>query len=486
MSLSSALSNAVSGLSAASKRTETISDNLANAMTEGYAAREVGLSARVSGRQGAGVEIDGVLRRADPRATADRRGAEAWRSGASVRADAAARLAEAVGAPGAAGSLPARALAFENAVARLAETPESGPLQADAAAAAGGLADALNEASETTQRLRMEADAAIGGMVGEINEALAAVEDLNGQIRRETIAGRPAAALEEQRARQVDRLSGLVPMRIAERPHGAIALYTPGGGVLLDGRAAEVSFSTTALITPDMTLASGALGALRIDGKAVAAGTGDGPLDGGALGARFAVRDSLAPEAQAQLDAIAADLMARFEAPGPDPTLAPGDPGLFTDAGAALDPAATTGLAGRLQLNAAVDPAQGGEVRRMRDGVNSAASGPAGEDDLPRAMMDALSALSPAPAGSGLSGAVSFSGLAEGVSALRLQAEGESERASAFAQGRFATLREAESAATGVDSDEQMSDLLVVEQSYAANARVIQVADGLLRRLLEI
>ena len=58
MSISSAFSNATSGLTATSRLAEVVSSNIANAMTEGYARREVSLSARTGG----GVSIDGVSR----------------------------------------------------------------------------------------------------------------------------------------------------------------------------------------------------------------------------------------------------------------------------------------------------------------------------------------------------------------------------------------------------------------------------------------
>ena len=38
----------------------------------------------------------------------------------------------------------------------------------------------------------------------------------------------------------------------------------------------------------------------------------------------------------------------------------------------------------------------------------------------------------------------------------------------------------------GVDSDEEMQLLLQIEQSYAANAKVIQTVEGLYRTLMEI
>jgi flagellar hook-associated protein 1 FlgK len=39
---------------------------------------------------------------------------------------------------------------------------------------------------------------------------------------------------------------------------------------------------------------------------------------------------------------------------------------------------------------------------------------------------------------------------------------------------------------TGVDIDAQMQDLLLVEQAYAANARVIEVAGQMIKQLMEL
>lgn len=57
MSMASALNNAVSGLTASSRMAEVVSSNIANAMTEGYARRELSLSSDTLGGTGGGVQI---------------------------------------------------------------------------------------------------------------------------------------------------------------------------------------------------------------------------------------------------------------------------------------------------------------------------------------------------------------------------------------------------------------------------------------------
>ena len=54
-----------------------------------------------------------------------------------------------------------------------------------------------------------------------------------------------------------------------------------------------------------------------------------------------------------------------------------------------------------------------------------------------------------------------------------------------FASVRTTALQAAEREA-GVDSDDQLQRLLLIEQAYAANARVIQAVDDMLDSLLRI
>ena len=57
---------------------------------------------------------------------------------------------------------------------------------------------------------------------------------------------------------------------------------------------------------------------------------------------------------------------------------------------------------------------------------------------------------------------------------------------SASALTRSNTLYDAEIATSAVDMDQELQSLLLIEQSYAANARVIQTIDEMIQRLLQI
>jgi flagellar hook-associated protein 1 FlgK len=485
MTLSVTLATALSGLSVATRGAEVISSNIANAQTEGYARRELEVTSRVVGSASQGVQVASVRRIQDERVLADRRLSQAGSGAADTRAGFLARLEEALGQPQADGSLTARIAAFDSALIAAASRPDSEPRLAAVLDGARGLVRGLADASQRVQTARMRADADIARQVGTVNDALGRVADLNDRIVRAIAAGRDTTALLDQRQQAIDAIAPILPLREITAADGRVALYTAGGTALLDGSRPNVlGFTATPTIVPQMTLASGALSGLTVGGRAVATGPG-GPLSGGTLAAGFEVRDAIAPEAQSKLDALARDLVTRFSDPSADGTLPPGAPGLFTDGGAAFEAANETGLAGRLSLNAAADPAAGGGLWRLRDGLGAAMPGPAGDGQRLSALRTAL--VGPrVPASGGFGpGALGFAELASNwgaeVSGARLSAETDA----SFARARAEALREAEGA-NGVDTDREIQGLLAVERAYAANARVLQTVDEMIARLLEI
>ncbi len=485
MSISAAISNAYSGLTSVSRMAETVSNNISNAMNENYARREVITEHRVLAGTGMGVSVNAIDRAMDPLATASRRAHGAAYGAASTLSNASSRMAALMGKPGDSGALAARVLAFENSLRSAADAPASAPARAQVLAEAGNLTGTLKAISSQTMALRSEADGQIAAEVRQVNVALKKIETVNTEIKLRQGSGN-TAALEDVRKQLIDEVSSIIPIKQIAREGGTIALYSEGGAALLDGSAHELGFTATPVITPDMTLSSGALSGLTLNGRPMNIGTGTGQLEGGSLAAAFNVRDVLAPEFNARIDAVARDLVERFQSPGTDPSLAPGEAGVFTDNGAAFTPANELGLAQRVEINAAVDPAQGGDSWRLRDGINAVAQGPAGDDTQLRRMAYAMAAERTPSAATGLINLVSATEMAEGVTALVAAQAARAEDTTAYNAGQFDLLRESELAITGVDTDYEMQQLIMIEQAYAANARVISTADQLMQTLLEI
>ncbi|WP_341367980.1 flagellar hook-associated protein FlgK [Yoonia sp. BS5-3] len=478
MSISSALNNAMSGLTANARMTEVTSNNLSNVLTDGYAQRSVDLSPALLG----GVNIDGINRFVDAGLLADRRLSDAALQGQDRSTSMLIRLEQSLGDAEDLASIGSRLAAFENALISASSDPASETRLNAVVSRLGDLTTTLQANTRTVQELRQEADAAIARDIEVLNTSLQQVEDMNADILRLKSTGNDPSSLIDARQQVVDQIAGIVPIRELPRDNGTIALMTTTGTTLVDGRRVEFEFTRTPTITADMTLASGALGAIMVDGEALDLATGIGRLDGGSLGAAFALRDGTLVDVQAGLDEIAVDLVARFEDPANDPTLTAGDLGLLTDEGGTLDLADTVGLAGRIGINAAVDPDVGGDVTLLRDGLNAVAAGPVGDSTQLNRWIEALDVSRNDLPGSALQSAAGrTASFTSQLGATRLAAEEQL----SFTSARWDTLREAE-LANGVDTDLELQMLLRVEQAYAANARVIQTVDSMMQRLMEI
>ncbi|MBV1869153.1 MAG: flagellar hook-associated protein FlgK [Marinosulfonomonas sp.] len=484
MGLSATLSNALSGLTAASRAAEIVSANVANAQTDGYGRRELVLTSATLGGSGGGVAVSGTFRSVDQHTIGERRLADAAVGQTGVEAAFYERLETIIGLPDDPASLSARTAQLQAVLLEAASRPDSDNRLNAILSTATGLSDHINSASDQVQNLRMDADQEIGRQVDTLNENLVKIADFNYQIRLQIGAGNDGSGLMDQRQQLIDSLAAIVPFQEVPRDNGQIALYTPGGAILLDGKPAEVSFTAVGVIVPQMTQASGALSGLQINGQSISTASA-GPLSGGSLIELFAVRDVYATQAQSQLDGVARDLVERFENPAVDPTRSIGSPGLFTDAGGALNITNELGLAARLKINALVDPTDGGEIWRLRDGLGATAPGPVGNALIIQTMFDALGTPK-IPASGGFSGvARSAVGLAGD---LISQVNGDLRGAEAnqsFAYAKHDALKAIE-LRSGVDTDQEMQQLLLVERAYSANARVISTVDDMIQTLLGI
>jgi flagellar hook-associated protein 1 FlgK len=480
------MNNAYSGLSAMSRSAETVSNNVSNALTEGYNHQQVEYTATVLGSQGGGVGIEGITRSEDALTTRLRRDAAAGFANISTKAGALARLTDALGEPGDSGALAVQYAAFEDALSMAVSAPDSVALQQGILLSAKSLAATFNQISTEVNRVRIDADASIAKDVDTVNASLKQIESLNAEIRMLSMSGRNISALEDQRQIAVDRVNAVIPIRQTKADNGEIAIFSQGGEVLLNGSARTLEFTQTHLIVPSMTLASGALSGLSINGKPIDVGIFGRGIAGGSLSANFLLRDSNATEFQIRLDALSVDLIERLQNPSVDPTLLAGDAGLFTDVGGVYNSLNGVGVSGRISVNALVDPANGGEVWRLRDGIGALVQGIAGESGQLIRMVSALEEIRPASANLGLTIAMSGAGFAEEITSFWALESSKTDEENAYKHSVHSLLRAEELHATSVDTDKEMQSLLIIEQAYTANARVISVLDGLMKKLLEM
>ena len=489
MSLTRALSNAHSGLSASSFRANIAAGNIANASTPGYVKRNVITQENRIGQQGNGVRVAGVERQQDLGVTRLRRQADSAYGRADIQANAYNQLNRELGAPGDNYGLFASFESLESGIRDLASTPESPALQNAVLAASTDLVNQFNDLAISVSDLRNLADANINRAVETVNSGLNRLQQLNGDIGGLNEQAGDSAALEDERQRVIDIISEIIPVKDIRREGGQVDIITDSGVLLLAGNVNELSYRQSGVITPGASYADGVggLSGLFVGEQELTPGTGGNfAVSSGTLAGHFSIRDNIAPTFETQLDSLAADLVLRFSNDALDSTKAAGAPGIFTDAGNNVDPANIPGIAGRLSLNAAIDPAQGGRITRFRDGLGATTLGPSGNADLVNSYLEALQASESAPSGSGLTGNLSSAELAAGVSSIIGEHRIRHDAISASSASRSNLLYDAEIQASGVDTDQELQSLLIIEQSYAANARVIQTIDEMIQRLLQI
>jgi flagellar hook-associated protein 1 FlgK len=202
------------------------------------------------------------------------------------------------------------------------------------------------------------------------------------------------------------------------------------------------------------------------------------------------LRDVSAPQYQNQLDEIARGLVTAFAESDQNSSGAPTVPGLFTYPGATtLPPAATiVGLAGQIEVNANVDPSQGGDIDLLRDGAISNPGNPAyiynttGGAGYSARILQYIAALTASQTfdpSAGLATQQSVTDYAtSSVGWLEAQRKDVNE-SKTYQQAFLSQTSQALSNATGVNLDEQMSKMLDLENSYQASAKLFATINSL-------
>lgn len=311
MSISSAIGNAFSGLRAAQAGMDLVAQNVANAGAAGYTRRVLNAEQLVAGGRTIGVDVQGATRTLNALVQRQLRLEQAGEAYAAIRADAQLALEASFDKPGGVGALSSLVDGFASKLQTLANNPASAIAQADVLSAASDLAGTLNGLSGQVQALRQDAENAIDDAVARADSLLQAVAALNG-----TIMAGPSAALEDRRDALLDQLSTLLDLKVTLQPSGAATLATTGGLQLVDGTTAiRLSFDPrhlgpeSAWSTDPTRRGTGTI--IATDGTGAARDIlAAGLIRSGEIAAHVELRDRILPQAQAQLDELAAGLAA--------------------------------------------------------------------------------------------------------------------------------------------------------------------------------
>lgn len=467
MSLNSALNTALNGLNVNSRLADVVSLNVANAATEGYGVRR----ASVASASYSGVQVTSIERHQNSALIQTRREAGAMQNYDDLKSQTLTKIEAAFGAVGDVSSIAAHINRFDAALIEASSDPFSEQTLAQVSSRLTSLVSRIHQASDTLQTERESADAQISTLVSQLSSDLAALEKLDRNLVSTKEQDPARGALLDQKQVLIDRISSVVPVRESINSQGATTLQTDKGFVLYSQNAPRLEFSATPVILADMTLDSGALGAVVLDGTALE--NGFGKLGGGLLQAAFEARDVHTVSAQSKLDRFAFDLALQVSTN--DGSILSGETGMLTNRGGALDVQDITGFSSLVTVNP--DATQ---LNKFRTGFGSGLTRQDGQQLADwSAGLSQRSNLSASGMMSDLIRVASM--LSEGAAQDRVLQDEQLTFSTAFAEAM-----KAEELEEGVDTDSELQSLLRIEKAYAANARMIQTIDAMMQTLLEI
>lgn len=468
MSLTLALGSAFTGLKANQSQFAYLSRNIENAGVGHYVRKDVVLSSRIVAGINLGLDV-GVVRDVDERLVRDVRTHSGSNSALSTKVEYLKDWSSAIGQPQDESSIASTLSNFKIALQSLEGSAGSQVDQLNALRGAEALTSHLGNLHGQAKSLVGDADNQIRQKVNQVNEDLVRLETLNKAIGNSSDAAN-RADLMDQRDLIADRISKEIGITTYVRENGEMVVLARGGATLLDGSAVSLEYSP--------------MGGLETsDGVVLTPGNGNpSGIKSGSIAGLYEIRDEVMPEFMAHLDNLASGIIRMFETT--DTTLNPGDAGLFTDAGAAYDPANIEGLASRIRVNNAVRPASGGELWRISSGINAAAPLPGADSTQVAGFL------------TGFETGLSFQTL-EGVPAnakiedfaVSMVSTQQAERVSAqssltISTTTLSTLQETRMNRDGVNVDDELMKMQLVEQSYQASSAVLTSVQTMLDTLL--
>nr|WP_295469542.1 flagellar hook-associated protein FlgK [Mesorhizobium sp.] len=483
MSLTTALNIAKQSLQATSRQTAVVSQNVTNAGNSDYVRRNAVISSEAPGARVVVIQraANEALFRANLSAVSSYEGQGTLRSSIDT-------LAQAVNGVDNANS-PAKALgSLYEAIQLYSNNPANASLGESAIEAARQVVRSLNDGTAAVNAQRTNADMLISVAVDELNGLLKDFESANSAIVAGTQTGRDVSDQLDRRDSILKQIAQYVPVSTITRENNDMVLTTASGAILFETSPRTVTFQ------PKPGYDATTVGnSVYIDGVPLQAGSGGDTDASGRIAAYLQLRDTVAPNVQAQLDEVARGLVMAFAETDQTGGAAPDLAGLFTWSGGPALPATgvvSPGLAGSLSVNAAMDSRQGGNPTVLRDGGANGAvyvgntGGNASYADLLieySANLDVSTTFDPA-AGAGTNASVLdySSDIISWLENLRQQAT----KAEENKQALVVRTAEALSNDTGVNMDQELSLLLELEHSYDASARLIKAVDEMLANLI--
>lgn len=442
-----ALNIAASGLDAQQTAMDTISENLTNANTPGYVSEKVALATNPGGDLlgvGDGVRTVGVLQNTDGLLATNAQQTQGILS-QTTSLQQILQGAQAVFPEPSASGISADLSSFWQSWDAVSQDPANPAPRTQVVDLAQNLVSDFQQASQQLGNLQTNAQTQVASSVTQVNSLLAQAATLNQKIGATQGSGSPANSLVDQQNQVLSELASTIGAVGVVQPDGTTNVEV-GGITLVQG-----SWSDTVQVTGstgDMSLVAQASGATI-------------PASSGSIAGQLAAINQYLPAYQSQLDAVANDLASTVNT-----QLAAGYTATGTSGSA--DPLFQgTGAAG-LTVNAAVanDPQliAASDTATLPDATNNGANA------------QAMAELFNVPTGPDQQYQSLIQGLGSQVQAINNQVTAQTSVANAAQQNLQAI--------EGVNTNDQMVQMLTYQQAYQASAKLVSTVDTMMQALI--
>ncbi len=493
MSLSTAFNIITSSFAANAAQTAVVSNNIANVNTTGYSKEVANFVANSYG----GVDVASVTRLANAAlteqvstSTSQAASQQAIANGLSTLAATVDDSTSTSSTSGANenGASPSAMLAnLQTALTTYEDSPTSTAAADAAVTAATDLAQSLNAGNAAVNQVREQADQDMASSVSTINSLLAQFQTANNTVVGGLASGANVATAEDTRDSLITQLAQQIGVTTTTAANGSMSIYTDSGITLFQNTPSTVSFTSTS------TYVDGVTGnPVTVDGVPITGSSISQPIQSGALAGYAELRDTIAPQYQAQLDGIAGGLINAFAESDQTGAGLPDAPGLFTTGSTTLPSASdATGLAAAIEVNPSVDPSQGGNATLLRDGGIAGADynyNTTDDASYTTRLQELVTATQSTQSFDEAAGLGTSSGLADYANASVSWIQSQNQQASDASEYQNALVTQATSAlsnATGVNLDAEMTNMLSLENTYESSAKLLTTVNDMFSALLQ-
>lgn len=330
---------------------------------------------------------------------------------------------------------------FSSSLTQLSANPSSTAVQQTVLSSGQSLAQSFNTTADGLTSAQSSADTEVTQTVAQINTLTQQIAQLNGQVQQLTSSGQDGGAIEDQRDQLVQQLSQLTGISVSQSSSGEV-ITTGNGSALVDG--------TQSFALQTSTGTNGFQQVIDSQGNNITSA-----IQGGTLGGAIQIRDQVVPGYLTQLNTLATQFgnaLNTAQAAGFDSNGNAGQNFFTIPAGNGAAAGITVALTSPSQIAISSDgtPGSNGNVANLSAALTTAL--PSGQS------------------------------VEQGYSSLVFQVGNDTSNAStqSTAIGNNLTqLTNQQSSVSGVNIDEETTNLIRYQTAYEAAARIISTVQAL-------